>query len=150
MDKAKRLAIVAALLETDAVGDQETLRRALARKGVKASQASVSRDLKALGALRVRSAKGWAYALPKAPPAAADAEDFRRRFAASVREVRRAAFLLLLFTPPGEAHLVGRLLDEAGPEGLLGDVAGDDTILAVARDEKTAKKLERSFKEWIA
>jgi transcriptional regulator of arginine metabolism len=150
MDRAKRLSTLAGLLAAEAVGDQETLRKRLGRRGARVSQASLSRDLQALGAQRLRRVDGtFAYALPRTRPSATSAEAFRSRFATSVTGVRRAAFVLLLFTPPGEAQLAARLLDEALLPGLLGTVAGDDTILAVAESEKAAKDLERKLLEMI-
>jgi transcriptional regulator of arginine metabolism len=150
VEKKKRIAILEKVLASESVGDQETLRKHLAKAGWKVSQASLSRDLKALGAQRVRTpAGGYAYVLPASPPAAATAEAFRRRFRTSVKGVRRSSVLVLLFTPPGEAQIIGRLLDESPPPGLLGTVAGDDTILAVAANEKAARSLERKFKEMI-
>jgi transcriptional regulator of arginine metabolism len=150
VEKQKRLAVIGKLIAEKAMKDQETLRKRLAAAGLSVSQASLSRDLKALGAQRVRQpGGGWAYALPSAPPAAATAEAFKRRFGLSVKGVRRSSVLVLLFTPPGEAQFIGRLLDESPPPGLLGTVAGDDTILAVAASEKAARTLEKKFKEMI-
>jgi transcriptional regulator of arginine metabolism len=150
MEREQRLAAIAGILAAEAVGDQHALRRRLARAGARVSQASLSRDLQALGALRTRRADGtFAYALARPRPSATSAEAFRQRFATSVTGVRRAAFVLLLFTPPGEASFAARLLDEARLPGLLGTVAGDDTILAVAEDEKAAKALEKKFQEMI-
>jgi transcriptional regulator of arginine metabolism len=151
VEKKKRIALLEKVLASESVGDQETLRKRLARAGWKVSQASLSRDLKALGAQRVRTPGGdYAYVLPAAPPAAATAEAFRRRFATSVKGVRRSSVLVLLFTPPGEAQIIGRLLDESPPPSLLGTIAGDDTILAVAASETAAKKLEKKFKEMLS
>ncbi|MHC4777845.1 MAG: arginine repressor [Planctomycetota bacterium] len=150
MEKKKRLAVLEKIIAKSAAGDQETLKELLGKAGVRVSQAGLSRDLKALGAVRIRRpGGGYAYQLPAAPPAASTAEAFRRRFVASVKGVARSSVMVLLFTPPGEAQLIGRLLDESPPDGLLGTVAGDDTILAVARSDKAARTLEKKFKEII-
>ncbi|MCU0722405.1 MAG: hypothetical protein MUC63_02105, partial [Planctomycetes bacterium] len=111
MERGQRLSAIAGILATESVGDQEALRRRLKGAGVRVSQASLSRDLQALGAQRMRRVDGtFAYALPRPRPSATSAEAFRQRFATSVTGVRRAAFVLLLFTPPGEAQLAGRLV----------------------------------------
>lgn len=150
MNKKQRLALIAGILESKKVSGQENLRDHLERKGLSISQSSLSRDLKALGVHKVRLADGAvAYALPDAPPSASSKEIFRRRFATSVTGVRRSNVIVLLLTPPGEAQLVGRLLDQAPPTGLLGTVAGDDTVLCVASNPKSAIALEKKFKEQI-
>ncbi len=150
MDRKKRIAAIQNALEREAISDQTALRAALRKAGVRVSQSTLSRDLQALGAQRVRKPSGaFAYAVPPAPPAAPSEEVFRRRFLSSVKGVRRTNFVVLLFTPPGEAQLIGRLLDEADRPGIAGTVAGDDTILVVADSEKAAKRLERDFKEMI-
>jgi transcriptional regulator of arginine metabolism len=148
MEKAKRLAIIAKILNDSLVGDQETLRKILRKRGIKVSQASLSRDLKDLGAQRSRTSQGvFAYRLPDEKPSATSASVFRRRFCTSVTGVRRAEFIVLLFTPPGEAQLVGRLLDTTILDGLAGTVAGDDTVLCIADNTSSASALEKKFKE---
>ena len=148
VDKTKRLRLIAKMLAQEAVTDQETLKVRLKRAGLSVSQSSLSRDLRSLGAQRLRRHDGsYYYTLPPDPPASATAEQFGQRFATSVTGVRRTGFLLVLFTPPGEAQLVGRLLDEADIPGLVGTVAGDDTIFVASDSERSAKKLETKFKE---
>jgi transcriptional regulator of arginine metabolism len=126
------------------------LQELLFRRGVEVSQSSLSRDLKELGVSRERTPDGiFAYVLPESRPAATSEEVFRRRFRTSVTGVRRAAFVLLVFSPPGEAQMVGRLLDTTRLPGLMGTVAGDDTVICIAEDEKHARALERRFQELI-
>ena len=140
MSKHMRLTAVSKILREQLVGDQQTLREILNRRGISVSQSSLSRDLKELGVQRVRTAEGlFAYALPTERPVATSAEVFRRRFHTSVTGVRRTSFVVLVFTPPGEAQLIGRLVDTAALPGLSGTVAGDDTVLCVAEDESSAR-----------
>jgi transcriptional regulator of arginine metabolism len=148
VEKKMRLAALRKILERASIGDQGTLAKRLSRAGIRISQASLSRDLRELGAQRLRRGDGtYAYVLPEDPPAATTASVFEKRFATSATGVRRAGFVVLVFTPPGEANLVGRLLDTAQLPGLLGNVAGDDTILCIAENERAAKRLEKKFKE---
>jgi transcriptional regulator of arginine metabolism len=143
MHRRARLQLITALLSEQKVADQEALRDLLADRDVEVSQSSLSRDLRALGAVRVRTADGlFAYRLPAEPPAATSDAAFRSRFATSVTGVRRSGFVVLVLTPPGEAQLVGRLLDHVAPEGLLGTVAGDDTVILIAEDPPAAERLE--------
>ncbi len=141
--RRRRLELVARLIETHPVERQTELRELLAGRGVEVSRATLSRDLQRLGAHRVRTAGGgMAYALPAEPPPAASGRGFRSRLAASVTAVRRSGFVLVVLTPPGEAQLVGRLLDGAALPGALGTVAGDDTVIVVAASAGAARKLE--------
>ena len=150
MNKPSRLRLVSSILEEKTVGDQPTLRELLHRRGIEVSQSSLSRDLKELGVRRERTAEGiFAYVLPDERPAATSEEVFRRRFNTSVIGVRRAAFVLLVFSPPGEAQLVGRLLDSTSLPGLAGTVAGDDTVICIAEDETAAAALEKRFRGMI-
>lgn len=148
MEKKRRLQLIAKILQERTVSNQSALKAALKKGGVKVSQASLSRDLRELGVHRVRTADGrFCYSLPAEKPSATTEEVFQRRFATSAIGVRRSQVIVLVFTPPGEAQLVGRLLDQSPPPELLGTVAGDDTILCVAKNEASAKKLEKKFKE---
>lgn len=150
MEKKKRLQRIERILNQRTVSDQSELLAALAKSGIKASQASLSRDLKELGVNRVRSADGrFTYCLPDAMPAAATEEAFRRKFSNSATGIRRTQFIVMVLTPPGEAQLIGRLLDEHKPAGLSGTLAGDDTVICIARDDKSAARLEKKFKDII-
>ncbi|MHC5037855.1 MAG: arginine repressor [Planctomycetota bacterium] len=148
MKSRERRARIAELIAGRTIPDQETLRKRLAHSRLRISQATLSRDLKILGAQRQRQpGGGWVYTLPESRPAAATEESFRRRFRTSVTGVRRSQVLVLLFTPPGEAQLIGRLLDQTSLPSVLGTLAGDDTILVVAKNQNAARALEKNFKE---
>jgi len=150
MDKSSRLRLVASILDEHTVADQQTLLELLHRRGADVSQSSLSRDLKELGVSRERTPEGLlAYVLPDERPAVTSEEVFRRRFRTSVTGVRRAAFVVLVFSPPGEAQLVGRLLDTTRLPGLAGTVAGDDTVICIAEDEASATALEERFRAMI-
>jgi transcriptional regulator of arginine metabolism len=146
MQRRARLQLITDLLAEEVVEDQPALRELLASRGVEVSQSSLSRDLRDLGAVRVRNTDGaFVYRLPAEPPAATSEQVFRNRFATSVTGVRRSGFVVLVLTPPGEAQLVGRLLDQVAPAGLLGTVAGDDTVILVAETPGAARRLEREL-----
>jgi transcriptional regulator of arginine metabolism len=93
----------------------------------------VSRDLDDLGAIKVRLPGGdTAYALPELPTHQIAPEDHLRRVLGEwVVEVASSGNLVVLRTPPGSAHVVGSALDRSGMDGLVGTVAGDDTVLVV-------------------
>ena len=112
-----------------------------------ATQATVSRDLEEVGAIKVRAAGGDSvYAIPDLPKEQRAPEDHLRRVLGDwVVEVAHSGNLVVLRTPPGSAHVVGSALDRAGLTDILGTVAGDDTLLVVAAERvggaKVAKKL---------
>ena len=125
------------LLESRAVNNQAQLVALLANEGVDATQATVSRDLDDLGAVKVRLPGGeTAYALPELPVRQIAPEDHLRRVLGEwVVEVAHSANVVVLRTPPGSAHVVGSALDRSGLEEVVGTVAGDDTVLVVV-DER--------------
>ena len=142
LTKAARHARIAELLETRAVASQTELGRLLAAAGVEVTQATLSRDLDELGAVKVRSAAGLTYALPpEGQPRAGSAEAIDARLARLLEELlvsaEAAGGLVVLRTPPGGAHLLGSALDRAGLPEVAGTVAGDDTVLLVTRRPAT-------------
>ncbi|CAN5711263.1 arginine repressor [soil metagenome] len=136
MNKPQRQHRVARLLEDHAVSSQAHLVELLAAEGVSATQATVSRDLEDLGAIKVRVTGGDAvYAIPELPSEQRAPDDHLRRvFGDWVVEVDHSRDLVVLRTPPGSAHVVGSALDRSGLEGVLGTVAGDDTLIVVVRE----------------
>jgi transcriptional regulator of arginine metabolism len=135
--KNQRQHRIAKLLEAQAVTSQSQLVALLAEQGVEATQTTVSRDLEDLGAVKVRLPAGEsAYALPELPVHQVAPEVHLRRVLGEwVVEIAHSGNLVVLRTPPGSAHVVGSALDRSGLEGLVGTVAGDDTVLVVVDDD---------------
>ena len=140
--KAGRQARIAALLAASPVRSQTELGRLLAAEGVEVTQATLSRDLEEMGAVKVRRAGlGTVYAVPDSPPgpmlrALSDDSDGRMsRLAAELLvSVEASANLVVARTPPGGAHLLASAIDRAELPDVIGTVAGDDTVLVVTRD----------------
>ncbi|CAB4340676.1 MAG: arginine repressor [Actinobacteria bacterium] len=137
LGKTQRQHLVARLIESQVVANQQALVELLATEGVLATQATVSRDLEDLGAIKVRMPGGEsAYAIPALPKEQRAPEDHLRRvFGDWVVEVSTSDNLVVIRTPPGSAHVVASALDRSGLAGILGTVAGDDTILIVVASE---------------
>ncbi len=114
--KTQRQHKIAKILETEQVGNQGRLVELLKAQGVEATQATVSRDLEELGAIKVRIPGGEAvYAIPEQPHDRVVPEDHLRRVLGDwVVEVRCSGNLVVLKTPPGSAHVVASALDRAG------------------------------------
>lgn len=133
-NKTQRQHRITKLLESESVTSQGQLVELLAEAGIVATQATVSRDLEELGAVKVRVPGGeTVYAIPELPKDQITSEDHLRRVLGDwVAEVAHSGNLVVVRTPPGSAHVVGSAVDRAGLPGILGTVAGDDTLIIVA------------------
>jgi transcriptional regulator of arginine metabolism len=147
--KAQRQHRIAKLLADHAVTSQAHLVELLAADGVSATQATVSRDLEDLGAIKVRVAGGeTVYAIPERPTEQRAPEDHLRRvFSDWVVEVNHSANLVVLRTPPGSAHVVGSALDRSGLPEVLGTVAGDDTLIVVVSEDAGGAAVARRLSD---
>jgi transcriptional regulator of arginine metabolism len=147
--KPQRQHRIARLLAEQAVTSQAHLVELLAADGVRATQATVSRDLEDLGAIKVRVPGGeTVYAIPELPTEQRAPEDHLRRvFGDWVVEVAHSGNLVVLRTPPGSAHVVGSALDRSGLPEVLGTVAGDDTLIVVVDEDAGGAAVARRLSE---
>ena len=147
LSKTQRQHRVARLLEEHPITSQAQLVDLLAGEGVVATQATVSRDLEELGAVKVRVPGGDSlYAIPELPSEQLAPDDHLARVLGDwVVEVAHSLNVVVLRTPPGSAHVVGSALDRAGIGDIIGTVAGDDTVLVVVTEQagggRVAKRL---------
>jgi transcriptional regulator of arginine metabolism len=144
--KERRHRTIADLIRSNAVSSQDELADRLGSLGFAVTQATISRDLEQIGAVKVRRAGQLRYALPEA---ARDA--FSPRLAAVfrdwVRSVEPAASLVVIRTPPGSAHLVGVALDGSDLPEIAGTICGDDTIFVACRSPNEAVALTAKLSE---
>ena len=149
MSKVQRQQAIARLIGQHEVVSQPQLVDLLASDGITATQATVSRDLDDLGAVKVRVPGGaTVYAIPElAPDRVAPVDQLRRVMGEWVADVSHSGTLVVVRTPPGCAHVVGSALDRSGVDGLLGTVAGDDTMLCVATEEMGGRRLASLLRE---
>ena len=143
MSKVQRQQAIARLVGQHQVTNQPQLVELLASEGIIATQATVSRDLDDLGAMKVRVPGGEsAYAIPDFEPARlAPHDQLRRVMGEWVAEVEHSGNIVVVRTPPGCAHVVASALDRSGMSELLGTVAGDDTLMCVATEEAGGPQL---------
>jgi transcriptional regulator of arginine metabolism len=136
LGKPQRQHRIAKMLEDQAVSSQAQLVELLAADGIVATQATVSRDLEELGAVKVRIPGGaMAYAVPEhAKEGRAPDDHLRRVMGEFVVDVAWSGNIVVLRSPPGSAHVVASALDRAGLPNVLGTVAGDDTLIAVCAE----------------
>ena len=164
LTKAARHAQIAAILSQKSVPvhSQEQLADLLNQRGVRVTQATLSRDLDEIGAVRLRGSDGaLVYALPGEPgpgglgsvlaggpfaPSAADPGVRLARLAAELlMSAEASANLVVLRTPAGAAQLLASALDHAGWPAVLGTVGGDDTVLVIARDPSGGEELAQEL-----
>ncbi len=171
--KAARHAKISGILGAPGhpVHSQDELADRLAEVGVRVTQATLSRDLDELGAVRLRGPDGaLRYALPPehpdelALPPVSSALEEAVEIAAVLSGLSRGAVaalgkvagdlllsaeasgnLVVLKTPPGAAQLMASMIDRSGLNSVLGTVAGDDTVLVVARDPTGGDELAATF-----
>ncbi|MCB1246052.1 MAG: arginine repressor [Acidimicrobiia bacterium] len=141
-ETAERRRVVRSLLAAGGIETQSDLLDALGERGFNVTQATVSRDLTAIGATRVDRDGTTVYTLGSGPVGAALA-DLHHAIDEYVERVSLSGNLIVMTVPPGAAHLVASRIDGAPIDGILGTVAGDDTILIVADEAVGALTVAR-------
>ena len=138
--KERRQRAITDLIRSNALSSQEELADRLGSLGYAVTQATISRDLEQIGAVKVRRDGQLSYALPDqvrdapSPRLVAVFRDW-------VRSVETAGNLVVIRTPPGSAHLVGVVLDQSELPEIVGTICGDDTIFVACRAVKDANSL---------
>ena len=148
--RARRLRIIAEIIGNNAVASQEEVTERLSQMGLTVTQATVSRDLDYLGAVKVRQGGTVRYALPGDTPADALPGRLARILAEWVLSIEACGNLLVLKTPPGSAHIVGHALDQAQTEEIAGTLAGDDTLFCALRDGMNAHAVAERLRTMIS
>jgi transcriptional regulator of arginine metabolism len=146
LNRSRRLALVAQLVGGRRFSSQDELVKALAGSGVEVTQATLSRDLRSLGVARRPDAEG--RSVYELPGPAVESIDRQRRLLdlrTFVNDVRVAQNLVVVRTPPGHANGVGRAIDLADFEGVIGTVAGDDTVLVIMERVGLARGLKQKL-----
>jgi transcriptional regulator of arginine metabolism len=144
--RTRRLTLLAKLLSGRRYSSQEELAQALEREGVTVTQATLSRDLRSLGVIKRPNGGGRpVYELPGPANEQLDRERQQLDLRAFVNEVRVAQNLAVVRTPPGHANAVGRAIDLQLPGGVVGTVAGDDTVLVVLEDAAGARRFKKEL-----
>ncbi len=151
MTRTARQARIVELVAQRAIRSQSELAKTLAVEGIEVTQATLSRDLDELGAVKLRGADGGApiYVIPE------DGSPVRGMQGGTSRLTRLLAELLVsadgsanltvLRTPPGAAQFLASAIDRAALHDIVGTIAGDDTILVIARDPAGGDDLAQRF-----
>ena len=146
--KARRQTAILELVDREPLHSQEQLRRRLRPRGFDATQATISRDIKELGL--VKRAGDGAYQRPGSdttdPETALTA--LERAAAEFLRRVERVQQLVVIRTGIGQAQPLAIAIDRAQLAEAVGSIAGDDTILVIARDGKRAAALVKRLESY--
>jgi transcriptional regulator of arginine metabolism len=147
--KVQRQQAIVRLVMQHPVGNQPQLVDLLADEGIVATQATVSRDLDDLGAVKVRIPGGdTVYAIPEMPPQQmAPSDQLRRVLGEWVAEVSHSGPVVVIRTPPGCAHVVASAIDRSSQPGILGTVAGDDTLMIIADEQLGGQALAARIRD---
>ena len=148
MSKAQRQHRISDLLEREVISTAAQLVARLKSEGIVATQATVTRDLQDLGTIKVRDLHGSRRIVIASAPAvsAAPVDHLRRMMGEWVGSVDCSGNLVVIRTPPGCAHVVASALDRSALDGVLGSIAGDDTILVIADEKYGGPALVKEFR----
>jgi transcriptional regulator of arginine metabolism len=151
LTRSARQARIAELIAAQAVTSQTQLAQLLAESGIEVTQATLSRDLEELGAVKLRGADGGTgvYIVPEDGSPVRGVSGGTDRMARLLNELLvstdASGNLAVLRTPPGAAHYLASAIDRASLPHVVGTIAGDDTILVVAREPMTGAELAGMF-----
>ena len=144
-NKNKRLEVVRSVLKEDRVQTQSELREKLKECGIRISQSTLSRDLKELGYIRAPIGDG-SYRIIKVE---GGEERLDLLFRLGLVELSYVNNIIVIKTKTGNAPAVCTAIDHARIEGLVGTLAGDDTIFAVATSKIAASRIVNELKKYI-
>ena len=134
------------LVRGGAVRSQEELRALLRRRGFAVAQPTLSRDLRELGLHRTPTGYAPPPDASAAVPEGRRAASLDRILGEMVLAVHVAGTLVVVRTPPAGAHPVARAIDEALLEGVVGTIAGDDTVFVATPDPAAARRVDRRLR----
>ena len=153
--KIARQARIVDILQSQRVRSQSELAQLLKDDGMIVTQATLSRDLVEIGAERIRDdGSGLIYAVPNTPSRRSGSDEPDARVMSLFRELlitaQGSANLTVLRTPPGAAQFLASAIDQNNLTRILGTIAGDDTVLVIARDPEGGEALAEEFLSWSA
>jgi transcriptional regulator of arginine metabolism len=150
--KTKRQRAILALIAARPVRSQEELGALLEQQGYEVTQATISRDIKELGLMKVPLKGGtgnqFKYVEPNVGPMFSSRQ--HRIIAELVDSVRGSVNQIVLRTPPGSAMMVASAIDSAGWPEVLGTLGGDDTVLVIVADPEKLPMIMQRFEDMRA
>jgi len=141
--KEGRKTVIESLIQSRIIHTQEELSDILQHKGIQVTQATLSRDIKEIGAVKVSdSVNGTYYAL-------SSKLQQRHSSTAVVQTVEASGQMCVLRCKPGFAPAIASEIDKVGFDGIMGTIAGDDTVIVALRKDSDAAGLERALKSFF-
>ena len=147
--KSKRHAKILELITEFEIDTQEELLNKLNDKGFKVTQATVSRDIRELRLVKVQAASGYKYSLGSSKESVDMSFKFHTVFSESVLNVESAENLVVIKCYPGMANAACAALDSVAWKGVVGTIAGDDTVLCVMNDKGMAVKFTSQLRKLL-
>ena len=148
--KARRQALLLELVDREALHSQEQLRKRLHHRGFEATQATISRDIKELGLVKRAGDGAYQRAGAEAPDPETALAALERAAGEFLGRVERVQQLVVIRTGAGQAQPLALALDRAQLPEAVGTIAGDDTILVVARGGRGAAALAKRLKDYAS
>lgn len=140
-ERLQRQRLISIALAESAIHSQADVVKVLKEHGIRVTQATASRDLEELGAVRGKGIDGrMIYQLPSSPPAT---------FGARTLEIKSNGQILVVKTAPGAAQLVASRIDSAKISGIMGTIAGDDTIFVALAKPSFTGRVSKSVIELV-
>jgi len=146
--KARRQAVILDLIDREALHSQEVLRKRLHARGFEATQATISRDIKELGLVKRAGDGAYQRSAAETPSPETALTVLERAANEFLRSVERVQQLIVIRTGRGQAQVLAEALDRASLQEVVGTIAGDDTILVIARGARAAAVLCRQLREY--
>ncbi|MFA5910229.1 MAG: hypothetical protein WC815_15725 [Vicinamibacterales bacterium] len=145
--KAQRLSAILDVVEHEAVRSQEQLRQRLAARGFVVTQATLSRDIKELGLLKRSSDGAYQPSSIEETPQTTALGTLAKALTEYLINIEPVQQLIVLRTGAGQAQLLGLAIDRSRMPEVVGTLAGDDTILIIARDAKNALAVVKKLRD---
>jgi transcriptional regulator of arginine metabolism len=142
MTKQVRHFAIKELIAHGEIGSQDGLRRGLKKRGCDVTQATLSRDMRELGVIRVPSAGGWRYTLQQE----GEVRALRPLLTAEVLGIDANESMIVVHTLPGCANTVGEFIDVQRHPDVIGTVAGDNTLLIIPRSQQKTHQVIKFIK----
>jgi len=143
--KARRKTVIVELVEREAITSQEQLREKLSERGIEATQATLSRDIRELGLVKRAVDGAYRRSAAESPGAGGEAA-LRRAVEEYLRTQETIEQLLVLRTDPGQAQPLAIAIDRARLAEIAGTIGGDDTILVICRSAQDATAIAERFR----
>lgn len=149
MKKSQRHQVIKNIIQSDKIATQEELLMAIQKNGINATQATISRDIREIGIVKIREGNQTFYSLLQQENEQVGFE-LDAAYKTFVLDIAQAEFVLVIKTAIGDANALASILDESEVSGLVGTIAGADTILLITKSLQHASELKQVIETQIS